>query len=97
MSSLRSLKEKYQVDLSKGLPSRILYFSTDRVTINWLVVPVFQLGEAGLIGLLILIRRLDMSGVVRCGLRVVTKRTQVPKRLDYVITLLSSVRSFCGP
>lgn len=63
MSFLRSLKEKYQVDLSKGLPSRILYFSTDRVTINWLVVPVFQLGEAGLIGLLILIRRLYMSGV----------------------------------
>jgi hypothetical protein len=72
---LRSLKEKYQVDLSKGLPSRILFFSTNRVTINWLVVSVLQLGEAGLIGLLILRKRLYMSGVVRCGLRMVTKRT----------------------
>lgn len=51
------------------------------MTINWLVVPVFQLGEAGVIGLLILTKRLYMSGVVQCGLRMVTQKDISSKKI----------------
>ena len=51
------------------------------MTINWLVVPVFQLGEAGVIGLLILTKRLYMSGVVKCGLRMVTQKDISSKKI----------------